>query len=108
MGKTKIYPELNEEEYKDLSDRYLLLRKGIRKYEDKFDKKNLKKINELTKEIANTLYLNTREYPQLKQDRIKHLEKINTLSKPIKKVIKSKRGWGKPYGYDSQNKPNTK
>ncbi len=78
MGTTKIYPELKEEEYKDLSDRFLLLRKGMRKYKDKFDKDDLKKLKYLTSCIANTLYLNTRKHPQLKPDRIKRLEKMNS------------------------------
>ena len=86
MGITKIYPELNEEDYKDLSDRYLLLRKGIRKYKDKFEKKDLKRLNQLTKEIANTLYLNTRKHPQFKQDRIKRLEKMNSQTNEMSNI----------------------
>ena len=80
MEDTRIYPELNEEEYKDLSDRFLLLKKGIRKYKEKFNKKDLNKLNKITKEMANTLYLNTRKHPQLKKFRVNHLEKINATS----------------------------
>ena len=75
-NKTVIYPDLNAKEYRKLSDRFLIIRKTIRKYKNCFKKDELKRLNLLCEEMVITLFLNTDSHKRMKQFRIKHIERI--------------------------------
>lgn len=59
----KMYKELSDKEYNILSEKFLKIRKLIRE------------LNKISEEMANTLFLNTREHPEMKPYRIDILER---------------------------------
>jgi hypothetical protein len=71
----RLYPELTKKEYEQLSDKFLLLVKSLRKHKKKFTKNQLSELNHLSKEMANILFLNADGGEKLKQWRIERLEK---------------------------------